>query len=64
MLLVLLSIPIAVIADWSAYAYVGTLAGHVVTAVSVLAVVGGVWKVMTTWDEEDYDPLSADRRSR
>jgi hypothetical protein len=63
MLLVMLSIPLLVIVDWAAYHYLGSIPGDVAVAISIPAVIYALWR-LTRWDEDEFDPLAADRRRR
>jgi hypothetical protein len=62
-LLTILLVPLFVILDWATYTYVGTLPGHVVTAISVVAAVGLTWRLMQ-FDEDELDPLGPEGRRR
>jgi hypothetical protein len=61
MLLVMLAVPLLVIVDWAAYHYLGSIPGDVAVAISIPAVVYILWR-LSHWDDDDFDPLAADRR--
>jgi hypothetical protein len=63
MLLVMLAVPLFVIVDWAAYRYLGSTAGGVTAVISIPAVIYTVWR-LSRFDEDDVDPLAADRRRR
>jgi hypothetical protein len=63
MLLVMLSVPLFVIVDWAAYHYLGSTPGDVAAAISIPAVIYAVWR-LSRFDEDEVDPLLADRRRR
>jgi len=63
MLLVMLSVPLFVIVDWAAYRYLGSTPGAVTAVISIPAVIYTVWR-LSRFDEDDVDPLAADRRRR
>jgi hypothetical protein len=63
MLLVMLSAPLFVIIDWAAYRYLGSTPGGVTAAISIPTLIYTVWR-LSRFDEDDVDPLAADRRRR
>jgi hypothetical protein len=54
-------IPALVILDWAVYNYVGAVPGHVVTVLSVVGGTAALWYLAQV-DEDEADPLGADRR--
>jgi hypothetical protein len=63
LLLVMLAVPLIVIADWAVYHYAGTVAGNVAVVISIPVIVYALWR-LGRWDDDEFDPLSADRRRR
>jgi hypothetical protein len=63
MLFVMLCVPLFVMVDWAAYHYLGSTPGDVTAAISIPAVIYAVWR-LSRFDEDEVDPLAADRRRR
>jgi hypothetical protein len=63
MLLALLALPIIVIVDWAVYHYLGSTAGNIAALISIPAIIYALWR-LAHWDDDEFDPLAADRRGR